>query len=230
MGRLGSGNQNSSNNSKQGLAVDTTSRQSLPGTNRSGEGETPNQRPSQGGRQVGARSNASLARSQNDESIPTPRDLHSNKNSQGSGKQLADQKRSVDDMQKAKTIDDKELGEHAQSATQSQQFKTLDESKSQLIQESNSANRDMVLKQGLVNKQSNNSQQSKEKKSQNQSQPEMGAPVADAIQDSDGQIFVKEVSDPAINIKNEIIEEKPAEYEDEERKTNLNRDGGITSG
>lgn len=50
MGRLGSGNQNSSNNSKQGLAVDTTSRQSLPGTNRSGEGETPNQRPSQGGR------------------------------------------------------------------------------------------------------------------------------------------------------------------------------------
>ena len=58
----------------------------------------------------------------------------------------------------------------------------------------------------------------------------MGAAVAEAIQDSDGQIFVKEVSDPAINIKNEIIEEKPAEYEDEERKTNLNRDGGITSG
>ena len=32
---------------------------------------------------------------------------------------LAEQKRSVDDVQKAKTIDDKELAEQAMSATQS---------------------------------------------------------------------------------------------------------------
>ena len=33
------------------------------------------------------------------------------------------------------------------------------------------------------------------------------------------QEVAKDGSDPAVNIENEVIEEKPAEYEDEERKT-----------
>ena len=43
-------------------------------------------------------------------------------------------------MQKAATVDGQELAEHAQSATQSQQFKTLDDSKSQLMQDGDSGN------------------------------------------------------------------------------------------
>ncbi len=63
----------------------------------------------------------------NDEGIPTPRNLP-DRNQPGSGA-LPEQKKSMDGAMHAQTADGKEMLEHVQSATQSQQFKTLEDSK-----------------------------------------------------------------------------------------------------
>lgn len=70
----------------------------------------------------------------NDEGIPTPRNLPGRNLHAGSGT-LPEPKRSMDDGDNRKqTAEGQEMLEHVQSATQSQQFKTLDESKKGLSQ------------------------------------------------------------------------------------------------
>ena len=65
----------------------------------------------------------------NDEGIPTPRNL-AGRNQPGSGT-LPGQKRSMDGVDRKDSNRD-ELLEHVQSATQSQQFKTMEDSKTAL--------------------------------------------------------------------------------------------------
>ena len=68
----------------------------------------------------------------NDEGIPTPRNLAGGRNQPGSGT-LPGQKRSMDGVVTPnKDSNREELLEHVQSATQSQQFKTMDDSKTAL--------------------------------------------------------------------------------------------------
>lgn len=74
----------------------------------------------------------------NDDGIATPRTL-TDKNQPGSG-MLADGKRSMDGVMAAqKSAESKELLQHVQSATHSQQFKTMDNSKTQLHEDAHEA-------------------------------------------------------------------------------------------
>ena len=69
----------------------------------------------------------------NDEGIPTPRNLNQNKRNVNNSGTLPEGKRSMDGMASPKNgAGGQELLEHVQSATQSQQFKTMDDSKTQL--------------------------------------------------------------------------------------------------
>ena len=81
--------------------------------------------------QAQQRSNGSQDRSQmNDDGMTTPRNLP-DRGQPGSGT-LAENKRSMDGAIHNQSVDGQELLEHVQSATQSQQFKTMDDSKTQL--------------------------------------------------------------------------------------------------
>ncbi len=69
----------------------------------------------------------------NDEGIPTPRNLGNGMRNANNSGTLPEGKRSMDGMGPAKkAAGGQELLEHVQSATQSQQFKTMDDSKTQL--------------------------------------------------------------------------------------------------
>ena len=119
--------------SKQGLAIDTTSSHNQPSQSQSNV-ESPGR--SQHGRNNLAQNQRSIDsqnRSQMDESvIPTPRILNPGKRNANASGTLPEGKRSMDGVGQKTAADGQELLEHVQSATQSQQFKTMDDSKTQL--------------------------------------------------------------------------------------------------
>ena len=136
-----------------------------------------------------------------DDGIATPRNLEDNKNQAGSGGILPEGKRSMDGVMTAKQIaDSKELLQNAQSATQSQQFKTMDNSSKQLHEDTH---HQMSLKNNLQTSHSGK---------------------VDAAEESKGVIDTKNLnsskeSESVIPITNEVIEEQD-EHDEEERKNN----------
>ncbi len=142
----------------------------------------------------------------NDEGIPTPRNLP-DRNQPGSGA-LPEQKKSMDGAMHAQTADGKEMLEHVQSATQSQQFKTLEDSKTQLHEDTA---QEIGLRQNL---QQTSQSDNLKADSLNEQVPE----EANAPDDVNRLNFNEDISNQGIPIENEVIPEQD-EHDEEERKT-----------
>lgn len=131
----GSRNADGSQGSKGPLRMDTASSHNSKGQASNYDGATPVIRQQSGNRsqvppiQRSGDSNLDKTSRMNDDGIATPRNL-TDKNQHGSGT-LPEGKRSMDGVVAGQqSADSKELLNHVQSATQSQQFKTMDNSKS----------------------------------------------------------------------------------------------------
>ena len=105
-----------------------------------------------------------------------------------------------------KSSDGQDILQSAQSATQSQQFKTVEETKKNL---NSSSQGEITLKKNLKASPSPNSPKNEES----------ATPVPPAVVIEPAQpIFSKEVSEAAMPIENMVIEERD-ENDEEERKT-----------